>query len=371
MATEIEMKTERLRQLLDRQGLDGLLLNGQHNFAWITGGGSNGVDTSRENGAATILVTRDGRRLILASRIEMERMLNEQLLADEFEPIQFGWQDERASSSYLIDRAIDISGGTRIASDIPIDPAVKAIDGMISECRVRLTPQEIDRIRILGSDAGRVMRKIFDRIAPRETEIEIAAKLTFEMAVLGIKAIVTLVAADERIAKYRHPMPTGNRWKKTVLLVVCAKRDGLIVSLSRIATVGQTDPELVDRTHAAAFVNSVLWNATREGVKGSEIYHAAARAYKCSGFADEIDKHHQGGAAGYRTREWLAHPHSQEVAHTNMAYAWNPSITGTKVEETVIAGENGVGVITSSAGFPKIEHTIEGSTYFSPGILEI
>src|SRR5688500_16328355 len=98
MATELQIKTERLVELIDRQCLDGLLLNGQHNFAWITGGGSNGVDTSRENGVATILVTGTGRRFILASRIEMERMLNEQVSADEFEPVQFGWQDEKTSS---------------------------------------------------------------------------------------------------------------------------------------------------------------------------------------------------------------------------------------------------------------------------------
>jgi len=371
MVAEIEIKTKRLGQLLDLQGFEGVLLNGQHNFAWVTGGGSNGVDTSRENGVATILVTRDRRRFIFASRIEMERMLSEQVSTEVFEPIEFGWQDEKTSSNYLIDRAAEVSGGSRIASDISIDPNVKAIDGLISQCRVRLTPPEVDRLRLLGKDAGIVMREIFGRITPGETEKEIAAKLAFEMELSGIKPVVTLVAADERIAKYRHPLPTENRWKKKLLLVVCAKRSGLIVSLSRIATVGAADSELVDITQAAAFVNSTLWNATREGVSGGELYQAAARAYKASGFPSEIHKHHQGGAAGYRTREWLAHPLSEELVHARMGFAWNPSITGTKVEETVIAGENGVEVITRSPDFPEIGHTIEGKDYFSSGILEI
>src|SRR5688500_1082028 len=180
MATELQIKTERLVELIDRQCLDGLLLNGQHNFSWITGGGSNGVDTSRENGVATILVTRNGKRFILANRIEMERMLNEQLSAGDFEPIQFGWQDEKATPTYLTDRAIEVSGGARIASDIPIDSSVKAIDGLITQCRVRLTAAERDRFRILGKDAGNAMWKIFEMIAPGETEKEIAKKLAFE-----------------------------------------------------------------------------------------------------------------------------------------------------------------------------------------------
>ena len=61
---------------------------------------------------------------------------------------------------------------------------------------------------------------------------------------------------------------------------------------------------------------------------------SAAKAYAEKGFADEIDLHHQGGAAGYRTREWVAHPNANDVVRNDQAFAWNPSITGTKVEET-------------------------------------
>ena len=90
-----------------------------------------------------------------------------------------------------------------------------------------------------------------------------------------------------------------------------------------------------------------------------------------AGFADEIDKHHQGGAAGYRTREWVIHPNSTDVVESDQAFAWNPSITGTKVEETVIASGGQCEVITASPGFPQIVTTIDRVEYRSPGILEI
>ena len=32
--------------MMAREGLGGVLLNAQHNFAWLTGGRSNGIDTS-------------------------------------------------------------------------------------------------------------------------------------------------------------------------------------------------------------------------------------------------------------------------------------------------------------------------------------
>ena len=82
MIGEIETKTARTVEMLEREGLGGVLLNGQHNFAWITGGASNAIDKSRDNGAASILIRRDGGRFLLANNIEMPRVLAEEISAD-------------------------------------------------------------------------------------------------------------------------------------------------------------------------------------------------------------------------------------------------------------------------------------------------
>ena len=89
------------------------------------------------------------------------------------------------------------------------------------------------------------------------------------------------------------------------------------------------------------------------------------------GFEGEERLHHQGGAAGYRTRDWVAHPASLESVQANQAFAWNPSITGTKVEETSIAFEAGVEVITSTPNWPRIVTQIDGREYFSPDVLSL
>ncbi|MEP6787987.1 MAG: aminopeptidase P family N-terminal domain-containing protein, partial [Acidobacteriota bacterium] len=81
MNAELEEKTERLAAMLAREDLDAVLLNAQHNFAWLTGGGSNGIDLSRENGAANLLVAADGRRFVIANNIEIPRLLAEELRA--------------------------------------------------------------------------------------------------------------------------------------------------------------------------------------------------------------------------------------------------------------------------------------------------
>ena len=79
----------------------------------------------------------------------------------------------------------------------------------------------------------------------------------------------------------------------------------------------------------------------------------------------------QGGACGYKTREWVAHSKSTEQVQLNQAFAWNPSITGTKSEETFIVKENGIEVITASPNFPTISNVIEGIEYLTPDILVI
>ena len=55
----------------------------------------------------------------------------------------------------------------------------------------------------------------------------------------------------------------------------------------------------------------------------------------------------------------------------HQAFAWNPSLTGTKVEETGIVTADGFEGITSTPGFPQISTVVDGREYLSPGVLSI
>jgi antitoxin VapB len=366
--TELEVKTERLVRMLAAENLGGVLLNTQHNFAWLTGGQSNGIDLSRENGAGFLLVTAKGKRRVIANNIEIGRLLAEEISAEDFEPVEIGWQSER-------DPAIVIGAARRATDgDLGCDigfPETRWIEPSIAGCRFELLPEEIERYRELGRAAGRSLQNVVPRLETGLTETQIARIVRDELATDDIFAVVTLVAADDRIEKYRHPIPTDNVWTNTLLIVVCARRHGLVASLSRMICAGDVPPELQRRTEAAAAVNAALYSATVVGSTSSELYTVAASAYAAQGFGDEINKHHQGGACGYRTRDWVAHPDGGEVVRHHQAFAWNPSITGTKTEETTILGEDGLEIITASEGFPTIPTFVGGREYLSPGILSL
>ena len=358
--------------MLAAENAGGVLLNAQHNFAWLTGGKSNAINKSAENGACFLLVRGDGKRYVLANNIEMPRLLSEEISADDYEPIEFSWQAEKASGDFIIEKAVSLLGENKnLASDLSLNARVKPSENLIARCRYELTRTEIERYRALGKDASRAVSDLIKTINAGETEIEIARKTRNELARFNIDAVVTLVGADERIERYRHPVPTSNIWRKSLLVAVCAKRAGLIVNLSRIVSIGAISDELQRRTEAAAHVFAALLDRTRIGAAGAELYQTAANAYREKNYESEINQHHQGGATGYKTRDWVVHPQSSETVFHNQAFAWNPSITGTKVEETALVSGDGVEIITESADFPAITVQIGARAYSAPGILSV
>lgn len=358
--------------MLAAENLGGVLITSQHNFSWLTAGGTNGIDTSREPGAGALLVRNDGKRFVLASRIEMPRLLDEELAGEDFEPIEFAWEEEKARPSLLAERARSLLSDNReFGSDLPMGAKVQTIEGALARCRYQLTLSEIERFRSLGLDAGRAINALMRSLTPGETEREVARRSADALAAYGIRAVVNLVAADERLQKYRHPVPTERKWERVLMVAVCARRHGLIASLTRIVSVGAVPDEMRRRTSALARVNARILSATRPGTTGAELYRLAGRAYGEEGFEGEEHLHHQGGACGYRTRDWVAHPSSEEKVYLNQAFAWNPSITGTKVEETCIVSVDGVETITSTTDWPQLTVQLNGREYNSPDVLTL
>lgn len=357
---------------MEAENLGGLLLNAQHNFAWATGGGSNGVDLSKENGTSYLLIRRDGKRFALANNIELPRLFDEEISSEHFEPVEMEWQREKLSFEVVIQKAREVLGNDqRIASDLYLHQQLQPIEGLIAKCRYVLTVAEINRYRRLCADAGIAILNAISTFEAGESETAISNKLCIALQQFGIVPIVSLVATDERIEKYRHPVPKENVWRKVLMVVVCGKREGLIANLSRLICIGEVPAELKRRNEATGYVFAKLLSATRKGVSGSDLYQIASDAYAEQNFPNEINLHHQGGATGYKSREWVIHPKSTEEVADCQAFAWNPTITGAKAEETVLAIDDGIEYLTKTPGFPQISFQIEGHDYSAPDILSL
>jgi antitoxin VapB len=370
-SAECDLKTDRLARLARESNLAGILIATQHNFAWLTGGRSNRVDGSRERGNGELLIAADGRRFVLANSIESGRVAGEALDGVDAQLIEYAWTDERADPSLPIRLAQRALGGGEIGADVVAPPAA-FVEPQIARQRTPLLPEEIERLRTVGRETGVIVGSAVRTLEPGTTENQVAAVVGSALVAHGIRPVVLLVGADDRIARYRHPVATNRVWRARLLVACCAERDGLIVALSRMVSATPVNGDLATRTRATADVFAALLDATRANATGAELFATAASAYERAGFPGEERLHHQGGAIGYRAREWVAHPASQDVVSPPQAFAWNPSITGTKVEDTCLIDEAGrIEVITTSPQWPSSVRDVRGSQVRIPDVLEL
>jgi antitoxin VapB len=369
--SEVDRKVERVAALARDGGFSGVVLAAQHNFGWLTAGRTNRVDATRETGSGSLLVTADGRRFALASTIESPRMRHEAVSELGFEVIEFPWTDERADAALPFRVAARLAGGDRLATDI-VTPAAQNVEGRLSRLRSRLVPEEIPRYRELGENLGASLGLLMRSLHPGSTELEVARTVTSALLGIGAYPNVLLVAGDQRLAKYRHPVPTKATWKHRLMVACCAEREGQIVAASRLVAVGRIDDDFKKRTLATARVFGALLDATVPGATGAQLFAAAAKAYADQGYPEEELLHHQGGVIACRSREWVAHPASDMVVEPPQAFAWNPTVTGTKVEETAVLDEDGrLEIVTTSPDWPSVEIDVRGQKIAVPLVLGI
>jgi len=180
---------------------------------------------------------------------------------------------------------------------------------------------------------------------------------------------VALYAVDDRIIKYKHAVPRGARLKQYGMLNLCSRKWGLAISITRFIHFGALPAELGARFESSARVNAALLNASRVGATSAELFKVAQAAYTAEGFPGEERFHHQGGPTGYGEREWVATPTGTEVVVNNQAFAWNPSIRGGKVEDTVILRDGVIENLTATPELPALSAAVEGSSYVASGVL--
>jgi Xaa-Pro aminopeptidase len=359
---ELREKEKRVRGLLAARNLDAVLLTRLSNFSWFTGGRDCSIFYGGEQGEAKLLITHTA-KYVIAPNVEAARLAEEEDLEKQgFEfRIEPWWQLGEKLQAEIRNLHWGADRNMLGAEDLTND---------IARLRFQLTHVELDRFRWLGRATADALEATAHAVRPGLTENEIAGLLANNSASREITPILILVGTDERIFRYRHPIPTDKKLERYLMLVVCARRWGLIASATRLVHFGVLDEELRRKERAVAYVDAVYINNTRIGTSLAEIFRCAAQAYADAGFPQEWQKHYQGGAAGYESREFEASPQSAEIVQEDQAYAWNPSITGTKSEDTFLLTRTGREFITMTGEWPEIPVSINGETIARPAILE-
>jgi antitoxin VapB len=360
--TELNIKLERIRGLLVKFDLDALLLRQTGNFAWATCGADSHINTADSMGIASLLITRT-EHLVLTSNIEAVRLMREEGLAEQ------EWEFNISPWYSGKDQILELTRGMKLGADTYFSDALDLSDEVAS-LRSQLTIEEGKRFRELGALCALGMKQAVDAVRPGMTEYEIAGSLSQAVESRGVEAIVKLIAVDERIFSYRHPLPTSRQLERYAMLVLCGRKWGLICSLTRLIHFGKLPDEVRDKGELIAQIDAKMIAATRPNNTLGDVFHIAQSAYGAAGFANEWKSHHQGGSAGYAPREVTATPWSTEPVLLGQAFAWNPSITGVKSEDTILVGERSNEIITEMADWPSIDVQIGDQIIRRPAILE-
>ena len=324
-------KLEKIKAIIQEKNLDAVLIEKQMNFSWLTGG-RGFIGLASENACGAVLVSKDNAYLI-SNNIENARLLTEETNGDLI-PLDFLWYEEGKRTEMIKYAGDKVATDTELSQDF-------------FKMRTVLDANEISLYSDLGKNVAVALETSMKNIKRGMTEFELAGDISARLWNLGIEPITLLIAFDERIIKHRHPLPTDNKVENLAMGVICARYKGLIISATRIVCIGsELNNELRRKHNAVTAVDSLVISKTRPGVSESELFNILKDGYKNFGYADEEKLHHQGGLTGYAARETRAMPNSAGIVAVNQAYAWNPTITGTKSEDTIVVGEQANIIVT-------------------------
>src|SRR5918993_3164232 len=203
-------RQRRLRGLMERRGLEALLLRRPANFAWYTGGADNRVERAAPFGVADVLLTLE-EEYVLTNNIEAPRMRDEQ--TPGFEVIEHPWHGDGTESIG------ELVGDAPLGADFPLEGGADVSDE-VAPLRYVLDPVILERYRRIGGDAAAALKEAAGSVSPGMSEYEAAANLAVACRRRGLFSPGLPAAADDRIARYRHPIPQDAFIRRRVMLVV-------------------------------------------------------------------------------------------------------------------------------------------------------
>jgi hypothetical protein len=342
MTSELEQKLSRLRLMMAANTYDVVHFAQFGNLSWLLCGADMVVSLINEPVVEAVVTKRQV--VIVAPTIEQPR-LEEEELPKGVEIRYTPWYDKAAKDNVLN----DLLQGSKVLSDTP----GRGFDTKdFWPMRVPLTIEEIERYRKMSHEAAQVFTEGLQMIKPGLTEHQVMGLLAEGLHAKGMQPVVMLAASDDRLERYKHPLPSHNKLEKRFMAVSCVRKHGLITSLTRLVSFGSELAEHKKKYTKLLEVEKTLFDYTKHGIIVSELFREVQAAYAKAGREIAWTEHHQGGPTGYNTRDFLAAPDETRMLVDGSAYAWNPSLPGVKVEDTVLLLNDELEIFTEDPRWP-------------------
>jgi Xaa-Pro dipeptidase len=360
---EFAVKLNRLVELLTSSKYSAVVIGRCDNFAWLSCGGDCHVLKNSEFGPC-LLVIQKSRRFLVANTMDCRRILEEELAGMGFEPISIPWYEESVQ-----DRVSSMLRGMKAISDVPL-PFIDFRPSAIHRLHYPLTNPEISRYRQLGASVERIVSQVATMLSPGIKEREIENLLLEGFASEGIQEVVGIIGSDSRIAKYRHSIASCKTVERVVMIAPAVQKWGLTVPITRMICFGNRIPRILERKYdALCQIESATMAACRAGAHFADILEVQKARFADCGYPDEWRKHYQGGVTGYFVNDPTRCKDPDSTVSDRQSFNWYITITGAKVEETLLVIDERKEIITSSGLWPVKTYRDGGEEFLLPQIL--
>lgn len=357
-------KLQRIRELLREHKLAGAWLRHHANVSWACDGARAHIHVACDVGVMSLFVTPDA-AFAITNDIEHARLRDEEGM-QHWQFISTPW----AAPAWTPHDHLPASAAWGCDTPMPHIRGCIDIDAALLRLRVPLLAGEQARLRSLGADVSAALFAAVQTLTPHRSEHAIAAVAAHSIVAVGAEPVVVMVAGDDRIARVRHPLPTSKPVAHVAMLVICARRHGLVVSMTRFVGFGPAQERIEADLARVAYVDACAIAQTRPGNTLASVWTALQAAYTHIGHPQAWQGLHQGGPCSYAPRDALLVPDAQGEVQAMQAFAWNPSIPGAKSEDTLLCTPQACELVTLGP-WPTQAITVQAATYARPALLRL
>ncbi len=173
------------------------------------------------------------------NRIESARNMEEEGLSNMgFTQLEYEWYE--GGELDVVKKVVPVD---QVGCDMPID-GVRFVGNELKSLRYTLTPPEIERYLWLGEKTSQAVETVLTEMKQGDRESEIIGEMTRLLWRDGIGQVGYQAAADDRVYKYRHPIPTEQKIERYVMLNVMSIKWGLNVTITRLMHFGEIPEKL-------------------------------------------------------------------------------------------------------------------------------
>jgi Metallopeptidase family M24 len=360
---DVEVKQERVRQLLKERGADGLLLQEPANIAWFTAG----ADLSRcasDSCLTSVFVTEDA-RLFATNSVDSALVFEREAFGLGFQLKQREWFQPH---HLLIE---DLCRGRKVISDSGCD-GTQGARQQLASLRLPLTSLEIRRLRRLTKVVVHAVEAAARNVRCGVTEAAVAGEVSHRLLKRTVTPVRIQVCADGRNRRYRHWSFGEDQVAEYASISCVARRWGLHVGVTRTLCLNELPDELWKAHQCAAMVHAtgMFFSQCHQQIR--DVWPKVQRIYDKFGMENEWQLADQADVLGYRTSEVRFLPDSDFLLAPPVSVFWHPSVGPAMMGDTVLVTQAGTERLTvSPAGWPEIKVRVKGVEVPCAGILRV